>query len=45
MEGGFGMIDHVQPGQTIKAATINSIIDGMAIGSNTLDVRQTDKGT
>lgn len=39
------MIEHVQPGQPVKASTVNGIIDSLNVESETLDVRQTSQGT
>ena len=39
------MIEHVSPGQKIKAATVNQIIDSTRVESQSLDVQQTNSGT
>lgn len=39
------MIQHVQRNEPIRASKINEIIDSTEIGSDTLDVQQTDSGT
>ena len=39
------MIEHVSPGQKIKAATVNQIIDSTRVESQSLDVQQTNGGT